>query len=121
MRLVRRLLRMRPRAILYLGVATVRSLRVHILVELCGARTRRCRDSVVVLGSASVRVEVCETSSAPCQGSCMFQLLTPCHQASRQSSDVLTKPKVYPEWFTLPLAPYARRRTLLQEIVPGQA
>jgi len=27
---------------------------------------------------------------------------------------------VYPEWFTLPLAPYARRRTLQKEIVPGQ-
>ncbi|CAK9033656.1 unnamed protein product [Durusdinium trenchii] len=27
---------------------------------------------------------------------------------------------VYPEWLTLPLAPYARRRTLLKEIVPNE-
>ena len=64
-------------------------------------------------------MEACENASArQLQAS-----VTPCHQASRQSSDVsqLTKSKVYPEWFTLPLAPYARRRTLQKEIVPGQA
>eukprot|EP00434_Breviolum_minutum_P019229 symbB.v1.2.016947.t1/scaffold1306.1/size125945/6 len=27
---------------------------------------------------------------------------------------------VYPEWLSLPLAPYARRRTLLKEIVPNE-
>ncbi|CAE7281957.1 unnamed protein product [Symbiodinium pilosum] len=39
---------------------------------------------------------------------------------SAQALDGAESDYVYPEWFTLPLAPYARRRTLQKEIVPGQ-
>ena len=46
-----------------------------------------------------------------------FRRFTPLHGIAL---GWLTYNQVYPEWLSLPLAPYARRRTLLKEIVPNE-
>lgn len=57
----------------------------------------------------------CKGHRRPLLASCASTLVAMNRPAEAEEADY-----VYPEWIRLPLAPYARRRTLLKELVPNQ-